>query len=45
VAALEPTPRLMSSFVIIDAPSVLGLRPTGVELFPEAMKAAGLHAG
>lgn len=35
----------MSRFVIIDAPSVLGLRPTGVELLPEAMKAAGLHGG
>ncbi|MGQ0569687.1 MAG: arginase family protein [Armatimonadota bacterium] len=35
----------MSRFVILDAPSVLGLRPTGVELLPEAMKAAGLHGG
>jgi arginase len=35
----------MSRFVILDAPSILGLRPTGVELLPEAMKAAGLHAG
>lgn len=31
-------------FVIIEAPSVLGLRPTGVEVLPEAMKAAGLYA-
>jgi arginase len=33
----------MTRFVIIDAPSVLGLRPTGVELLPAALKAAGLH--
>ncbi|MGI9011858.1 MAG: arginase family protein [Nitrososphaeraceae archaeon] len=32
-----PTP-----FTIIDAPSILGLRPTGVEYLPEALKAAGL---
>ena len=35
----------MSRYVIVDAPSILGLRPTGVERLPEAMKAAGLHAG
>ncbi len=35
----------MSGFVIVDAPSILGLRPTGVELLPDAMKAAGLHTG
>ncbi|HXW12814.1 MAG TPA: arginase family protein [Nitrososphaeraceae archaeon] len=29
-------------FTIIDAPSILGLRPTGVELLPDALKAAGL---
>lgn len=29
-------------FTIIDAPSILGLRPTGVEYLPEALKAAGL---
>jgi arginase len=29
-------------FTIIDAPSILGLRPTGVELLPNALKAAGL---
>jgi arginase len=33
---------LKSRFTIIDAPSILGLRPTGVELLPEALKAAGL---
>jgi len=32
-------------FAIVDAPSVLGLRPNGVEELPEALKAAGLHAG
>jgi arginase len=30
------------NFAVIDAPSVLGLRPTGVERLPEALKAAGL---
>jgi arginase len=29
-------------FTIIDAPSILGLRPTGVQYLPEALKAAGL---
>ncbi len=32
----------MQQFTIIDAPSILGLRPTGVEHLPEALKAAGL---
>lgn len=32
----------MVQFTIIDAPSILGLRPTGVEDLPEALKAAGL---
>jgi arginase len=32
----------MPQFAIIDAPSILGLRPTGVQLLPEALKAAGL---
>ncbi|HEX6294327.1 MAG TPA: hypothetical protein VFZ46_04180 [Nitrososphaeraceae archaeon] len=31
-----------SRFTIIDAASILGLRPTGVEYLPEALKAAGL---
>ena len=35
----------MLPFVIVDAPSVLGLRPSGVEDLPEALKAAGLQAG
>jgi arginase len=35
----------MPNYVIIDAPSVLGLRPTGVECLPNALKAAGLQAG
>jgi len=30
-------------YSVIDAPSVLGLRPTGVELLPKALRAAGLH--
>jgi arginase len=29
-------------FTIIDAPSILGLQPTGVQCLPEALKAAGL---
>jgi arginase len=33
---------LPSQFTIIDAPSILGLRPTGVEHLPDALKAAGL---
>ncbi|HEU4823096.1 MAG TPA: arginase family protein [Nitrososphaeraceae archaeon] len=32
----------LPQYTIIDAPSVLGLRPTGVEHLPEALKAAGL---
>jgi arginase len=35
----------MPHFAVIDAPSVLGLRPTGVEHLPGALKAAGLLAG
>ena len=35
--------RGMRRFAIIEAPSILGLRPTGVEQLPEALKAAGLH--
>ncbi len=34
----------MPDFAVIDAPSILGLRPTGVELLPDALKAAGLLA-
>ena len=32
----------MKRFSVIDSPSILGLRPTGVERLPEALKAAGL---
>ena len=42
----------MSSYAVIEAPSILGLRPTGVETMPEALLHAGLierlgarHAG
>jgi arginase len=42
----------MSQFAVIEAPSILGLRPTGVEMLPEAVMQAGLidrlgarHAG
>ncbi len=35
----------MPDFAILEAPSVLGLRPTGVERLPDALRAAGLHAG
>jgi len=30
--------------LIIEVPSPLGLRPSGVERAPEALRAAGLHA-
>lgn len=29
-------------FAVLDAPSILGLRPTGVEFLPRALRAAGL---
>jgi arginase len=32
----------MLDFSILDAPSILGLKPTGVEKLPEALKVAGL---
>lgn len=32
----------MTHYVVVDAPSNLGLRPTGVEMLPVAVKAAGL---
>lgn len=35
----------MPKFITIDAPSVLGLRPTGVERMPEALKTASLLEG
>jgi arginase len=42
----------MSQVAVIEAPSILGLRPTGVETLPDALKRAGLierlharHAG
>jgi arginase len=35
----------MSHFTVIDAPSILGLKPNGVERLPEALKAAGLLEG
>jgi arginase len=35
----------LPKFTIIDAPSILGLRPSGVELLPEALKAAGIMEG
>jgi arginase len=31
-------------YAIVEAPSVLGLRPTGVERLPEALIGAGLDA-
>lgn len=32
----------MNRFAVLDAPSVLGLRPTGVEYLPRALRSAGL---
>src|SRR5215217_7802444 len=34
--------KIMVQFAVIDAPSILGLKPTGVEHLPEALKKAGL---
>jgi arginase len=34
----------MSQFAVIEAPSILGLRPTGVETLPDALIGAGLIA-
>ena len=35
----------MPHFAVVDAPSILGLKPNGVERLPEALRAAGLLAG
>jgi arginase len=35
----------MAQFTIVEAPSILGLFPKGVELAPEALRAAGLVEG
>jgi arginase len=35
----------MIRFSVVDAPSILGLKPTGVETLPEALKNAGLIQG
>jgi len=35
----------MLQFSVVDAPSILGLKPTGVETLPEALKNAGLIQG
>jgi arginase len=35
----------MPRFAVIEAPSILGLRPTGVELLPEALLRVGLGRG
>ncbi|MGH9631967.1 MAG: arginase family protein [Bryobacteraceae bacterium] len=35
----------MTPFVLIDAPSVLGLRPDGVQELPKALRVAGLQEG
>jgi arginase len=35
----------LPKFTIIDAPSILGLRPTGVQRLPKALKAAGITEG
>jgi hypothetical protein len=32
----------MPTFVILDAPSIPGLHPSGVEYLPRALRAAGL---
>ena len=35
---------MLKSIAIIEAPSILGLRPTGVEHLPDALVSAGLLA-
>ena len=35
---------MLKSIAIIEAPSILGLRPTGVEHLPDALISAGLLA-
>ena len=35
----------LPQFSILEAPSILGLSPTGVESLPEALLAAGLRTG
>lgn len=34
--------RVRKRFAVLDAPSILGLKPTGVELLPRALRGAGL---
>ena len=36
---------IMMQFSVVDAPSILGLKPTGVETLPEALKNTGLIQG
>nr|AHN97965.1 putative Arginase [uncultured bacterium lac160] len=36
---------MVPRFALLHAPSILGLRPTGVERLPEALEAAGLRSG
>lgn len=33
---------LISRYTTIDAPFILGLKPTGAQLLPEALRAAGI---
>ena len=37
--------KAIPQYAVIDAPSILGLSPTGVETLPEALKKAGLMQG
>lgn len=43
--AAAEAPGAPGSYAVLDAPSVLGLRPTGVERLPAALRAAGLLEG
>jgi arginase len=43
-AYARPDDIMSTSWSIIEAPSILGLRPSGVEELPEALHAAGLEA-
>jgi arginase len=39
----RPRPAMPVSFTIVEAPSILGLSPSGVEDMPEALRRAGVH--
>jgi arginase len=44
LSSLVAADAMLKSIAVIEAPSILGLRPTGVEYLPEALLGAGLLA-